>query len=194
MSKVKALANSTEFEPQASSLRWAAIREDYIAQNMRREKGQPAYRLPQLAAAHKVNYHYLRQICGTQKWNAELKRRVEERTRAATETLKGVSLFNELEIRTRQATYARLASSLAHKKLLSIKDDDVKKLTIKDAIELLKIGLGEERQALGIGDTVRVPQTTEERVLSDSQLFAVARRVIELRQHDDGVYSTDASS
>jgi hypothetical protein len=191
--KVYALANSTEFEPQAGSLRWDAIREDYISQNLVRQKGQPAYTFRKLADAHKVSYNYLRQIAATQKWNDALKDRIEERKRQAVERIQGVALFDEIEIRTRQASYARLASSLAFKKLQSIKEKDVSKLSVKDAIELMKLGLSEERIALGIKDGSEPPPAADQRLLSDAQVFAVARRVIELKRGDDGSYGTDAA-
>lgn len=189
--KVLALQNSTEFEPQAGSLRWEAIKEDYISQNLVRQKGQPAYDLRKLAEAHKVSYHYLRQIAGKQKWNQQLKDRIEERKRKAVEAIQGVALYDEIEIRTRQASYARLASSLAYRKLQSIKDADVKKMSVKDAIELMKLGLAEERVALGLKDGSEPPPPADQRLLSDAQVFAVARRVIELKRGSDGSYSAD---
>lgn len=191
--KIKALQNSTEFQPQAGSLRWEGIKEDYISQNLVRQKGQPAFNFKDAAAAHKVSYHYLRQIAATQKWNQQLKERIEERKRTAIANIQNVSLYDEIEIRTRHASYARLASSLAYQKLNGLKKADIGKMSIKDAIELLKIGLSEERVALGIRDGSEPPPPAEQRTLSDTQVFAVARRVIELKRGDDGSYSPDAA-
>ena len=191
--KVHALAKSPEFQPQAGSLRWEAIKEDYIAQNLTRAKGQPAFNLRKLAEAHGVSYHYVRQIAATQKWNKQLKERIEQRKQEAVANITGVALFDEIEIRTRQATYARLASSLAYQKLSEMTKEDIKKLSVRDAIELLRIGLTEERVALGIKDTGAPPPATEERQLSDQQVFAVARRVIELKRGQDGSYGTEPS-
>jgi hypothetical protein len=189
--KVHALAKSTEFEPQAGSLRWTAICEDYIAQNLARQKGQPAYNLKRLAEAHGVSYHYLRQIAATQKWNDLLKARIEERRAKAVEQIQGVALYDEIEIRTRQASYARLASSISFKKLNGLSDDDIKKISIRDAIELMRIGMSEERAALGIKDGSEPLPPTEGRTLSDEQVFSVARRVIEMRRDGDGSFSED---
>jgi hypothetical protein len=189
--KVRALQKSTEFEPQAGSVRWDVIREDYIAQNLVRAKGQPPYNLKALSAAHGISYHYIRQIAGTQKWNKLLKERVEERNRQAVEQITGVALFDEIEIRTRQATYARLASSIAHAKLNGLDQNDIKKLSVRDAIELLRIGLAEERTALGLDKGGTPPAQPEDRSLSDQQVFAVARRVIEMRRGDDGSFSPE---
>ena len=192
--KVHALAKSTEFQPQAGSLRWEAIKEDYIAQNLTRAKGQPAFNLRKLAEAHNVSYHYVRQIAATQKWNKQLKERIEQRKQEAVASITGVALFDEIEIRTRQATYARLASSLAHQKLSGMTVEDIKKMSVRDAIELLRIGLTEERVALGIKDIGGTPPPPEaERQLSDQQVFAVARRVIELKRGQDGSYGADSS-
>ena len=178
----------------AHGSKWALIREDYLAQNLRRAKEDPSYTLKQCAEAHGVSYQYIRKVASDQGWADMLRERADELRREALARMQGVALFDELEIRTRQATYARLASSLAYRKLQSLGEADVKALSIKEAIELMRIGLTEERQALGIGDVVRVPdgpRDDESRVLSDTQVFAVARRVLELRRNDDGSYGTD---
>jgi len=192
--KSKTKAPPAEFEPQANSLRWDAIREDYIAQNMARQKGQPAFTYKDTAAAHDVSYPYLRQIAAKQNWNRMLKQRVSERAKEVAERIQGVALFDEIEIRTRHATYARLASSLAHARLSGMKRDDIAKMSVKDAIELLRIGLTEERTSLGIKDGSQPPPQAEQRTLSDSQVFAVARRVIELKRGSDGSYGADTGT
>lgn len=177
-------------------VQWTLLREDWLAQNLRRKKGDPPYNYKQLAAAHDVSYLRVRQVAAQQNWQGLLKERQRELEEQAQEHLKGVALFDEIEIRTRQATYARLASSLAEKKLRSLDEKRIAKMSIKDAIELMKLGLTEERQALGIGDTVRIPTGGSEhaKVLSDQQVFAVARRVMELRRHEDGSYGPDTVS
>lgn len=183
--------------PQATSVvtikgqkRWDLIGEDFIAQNLSRAKDDPPYTLKDCANAWGISYTLIRQMSSKHKWAVKLKERIETLRLATQERLQDVALFDELEIRTRQATYARMASSLAYKKLAGLDDKAIAKMSIKDAVELLKLGLGEERQALGIGESMRLsnPNGNGQPALSDGQVFAVARRVLEMRRTSDGTY------
>lgn len=170
--------------------RWELIKEDWIAQNLRLMPGEPAYTLKQLAAAWGIAYVVIRQMSSKHKWGPQLKERLAKLQEETHARLHEVALFDEIEIRTRQATYARLASSIAFQKLQTLDEKAIKNMSVKDAVELLKIGLGEERQALGIGDVVATPKSPEDRaVLSEKQVFAVARRVLEMRKQADGSYA-----
>ena len=193
------MTKETSEAPQSTSVvaikgqkRWDLMCEDFIAQNLRLTKDDPPYTLKDCAAAWGVSYPLLRQKAATQKWNIQLKERLERLRLEAQEKIQNIALFDEIEIRTRQATYARHASLIAYQKLKGLDEKAIAKMSIKDAVELLKIGLSEERQALGIGDTLRVPPAPgqgDKPVLNERQVFAVARRVLEMRKLDDGSYA-----
>jgi hypothetical protein len=174
-----------------TSAQWEAVCEDYIAQNLVRGPGKP-YSLADCAKAHGLNYDWVRQVAARDKWKRKLKARVEEVKQKAVEQITEAAVFDEREVRVRQATVAKLASSLAYKRLAALTEKEIKELSISECIALIKVGLVEERQALGLGDvyTANTNNGQSGDQMSDAQVFAVARRVIQMKQNS-GVYSAD---
>ena len=64
----------------------------------------------------------------------------------------------EIEIRQRQAQIARFLTDKALRRLINLPPEQ---LTKKEAIELVRLGLGEERKALGLPDKQEVNSTLE---------------------------------
>ena len=140
---------------------WSVAKLDYITENLHRAGRGDPYTLKDVAAKWGVSYGQARNIAGRDKWNAELAQREKERNNKALEKVQTYEQFNEAEIRSRQARYSRLAMGKAMQRLAAL---DPATLTVKEAIELLKLGLVEERKALGLPDafTFTPPPQNEE--------------------------------
>ena len=128
----------------------------FITENLDPRRETP-YTLKMLSEDLGLSYGHLRNHSSKGKWTDELET---ERQRLQIETVHEIHAaerVNEIEIRGRQANFARLAMNKA---ILRIQDLDPKDLTAREAIELLRLGLTEERKALGLIDTVTyaVPQ------------------------------------
>lgn len=126
---------------------WSVAKVDFLTQNLRREAGGKPYTLRDVAEKWGVSYGQVRNVAARDKWNQELAQQKEARAKAAVQSVQTYEQYNEAEIRSRQARYARLAMGKAMQKLNSV---DPAKLTVKEAIELLRLGLVEERKALGM--------------------------------------------
>lgn len=163
----------------SNKIKWAALRDDYIAQNLSRREDDPPYTLKRHAEIHDLNYTYLRARAGRERWSTLLKEELDKKRSEVMERIGESAIINEIEIRTRHCTYARKASSLAYERLNSMTAKDISKLSIRDAVDLLKLGLDEEKKALGLEDGASTgTKEGTSRVLTDAQVFAVARQVI----------------
>jgi hypothetical protein len=108
----------------------------------------------------------------------------------AVEAVKQLSIVNELEVRLRQATISRQA---INKALAAIDGIDPSKLDVKDAIALLRLGLENERKALGIPDNVRfeMPKDAGGEQTAVVEAMDLIRRIKEKRKAIEGEYSVD---
>lgn len=184
-------ATSTEvgLTKAANKVKFAIAKEDFIAQNLARQPGEPPYTLRQIAEVYNISYNYLRIIAAKEKWSTELEARLEDKKRQAGERIQRQAVLDEIEIRTRQATYARFASELAIRRLKLLDGKDIKQLSVRNAIELLKVGLAEERNVVMVGEPIQPPLEGDAGPgLTDDQVFAVAARIIETHQNPSGVY------
>jgi len=126
-------------------------------------------------------------------WSTQLEERISKQSKEVAVRLEESTMFNELEVRVRHALQAKLMSDIGSKRLNMLTDEDIQKISLQDAVFLLRSGISEERKALGLdtesGEPGIAPVTA--RVLSDDQVFAVARRVTNMKKDENGVYSVD---
>jgi hypothetical protein len=94
-----------------------------------------------------------------QGWMNLLRERMTSHQQTTLDTLNTLVVVNEVEIRQRQARFAREAIDKAIEGLRTL---DAKKMSTKDAIGLLRVGLQEERRALGLIDKVTYETTSDE--------------------------------
>jgi len=141
----------------AKQINWTTLRSDYFAENMRQDKQQP-FSLKKLSVRWKVAYKTVRNKASIEQWNEELQEKIAEQQACIINRVQTVQIETEIEIRQRQANTARFLQDKALRKLATISSDD---LTTREAIELAKLGLGEERKALGLADRYEVSHSVE---------------------------------
>lgn len=127
---------------------WTPIKTDFMTENLIRDRQSP-FSLKELASKWHLSYRTVRNHAHKEKWGDELRQRVFEMNRKSLDVVQEQRSFDEAEVRTRQADAAREMLDLALSKLRTIRPQDLSK---KEAIELLRIGLNEERRALGLAD------------------------------------------
>lgn len=129
-------------------LDWEDIREEFIEQNL--IERDTRFTLKQVAAYYGVNYGTLRNRASNEKWADELEQRRASQQRLITEKLREArGVFNEIELRVRQA---RFAQSMQQKAMLKLTALQPKDFTVKDAIDMMRLALVEERKAVGLPD------------------------------------------
>lgn len=127
---------------------WDSIREEYIQQNLIERENR--FTLKQVALFYGINYGTLRNHAGKESWANELEQRRTAQQMQITEKLKEArGVFNEIELRVRQARFAQSMQQKAMLKLQSLQPDD---FTVKDAIDMMRLALVEERKAIGLPD------------------------------------------
>jgi hypothetical protein len=142
-----------------TAINWADIRDEYIEQNLVQED---KWTLRQVSELYSINYGTVRNHAAKEGWNAALEgRRASDRANALEILKEAKGVFNEVEVRVRQSRFGRRMAALGMQKLANLDADD---LTIPQAIEMLRVGMGEERRALGMPDRfefVGIPGTEE---------------------------------
>jgi hypothetical protein len=144
---------------KAVEVNWADIREEYIEQNLSVDH---RWSLRQVAELYGLNYGTVRNKAADEGWNQQLEnRRVSSRVTALEALREAKGIFNEIEVRVRQARFGRDMTTKGMQKLANV---DPEKLTIPQAIEMARVGMDQERRALGMPDRyefIGIPGTEE---------------------------------
>jgi len=121
----------------------------YLKENLY-ERDRP-YTLEDVSKHFGVTYGYIRNKASKHKWNVVLHDILMRRQKESASASQELQVVSEVEIRMRQARFARLAMNKAILKIQAIQPDT---LTVREAMELLRLGLQEERRALGLIESV----------------------------------------
>jgi hypothetical protein len=153
---------------------WEHVRLEYLHLNLKADAqdGTPPTSLKVMAQKYGLNYGTLRNKAAEEDWNGQLALMRAAAKEATTASVVHLTLQNEIEIRTRQVNYGRLAQDIAMERLLQL---DPSQLTPKETIELLKLGTDLERKAAGLeGEYRGQPQTS----LKDNQTREAVRQTL----------------
>lgn len=178
---------------------WHTVRELFISRNVHPETTGQRYTLKDVADDFSITYGSVRNVASREKWDEQLKeaintreiavnKRIEQEKQHVQNALQKEEINKEVTVRHRQATVARMLQSKAAGKLTNLNPQD---LTIREAIDLMRLGIIEERKALGIADKYEV--TAREEPVSPAHLQstkarAILGRVINLVEQKAGVY------
>lgn len=136
---------------------WLAVKADYFTENLTPgEEGQ--FTLKALASRWKIAYKTVRNRASTEKWAKELRLKITEQRVSILQRVQDGMAETEAMVRQRQAQVARFLLDKALHRLMAIPPEQ---LTKREAIELVKIGLTEERKALGLADRQEVNRIME---------------------------------
>ncbi len=125
---------------------WRTIKIDWIAKNLR--VGQKRFTLKQVAKKWNVAYGTVKNKAYRDGWRGQLADSISDRDKRSLKEVRDRAMWDETEVRLRQARMARVAMAKA---LKYIKASD---LSLNQAFRLLKLGLEQERRALGIPDVM----------------------------------------
>jgi len=139
-----------------TKINWWEVKEVWIQSHLQ----NAPMSLRDVAKKFKFEYNTIRNKSSAEKWKDELENRLREyeaivtkkmhdRTNAVLDKLNEEFVGNELEIRQRHASVSRGIQAKAVKKLSSM---PIEELSARDAIAMLKLGIDEERRALGLPD------------------------------------------
>lgn len=168
---------------------WEFLRETFINQNLVERDGP--YTLKMLAEDHALSYSSLQNKAAKEGWMKLLDDAREVSAKKSRGAIERSRVFNELEVRVRQATYGNLAQSKAAVRLQAVQPED---LSIREAIDLLRYGAELERKALAMPDhfvyTDATPDTEGDFTLGKAQkvLDKLLGDVIEMVEAEDGSF------
>lgn len=127
---------------------WGAAKAHFIATNLEPGREKP-YTLKELAADWDVSYDSVRDHSAKEGWSQELTDAVADRDSKAIALLAEDSSFDEYEVRSRHATVGRFMIARGVAKIQTIEPEQ---LSIKEAIEMTRLGIEMERKSVGIKD------------------------------------------
>jgi hypothetical protein len=150
--------------PKKQHSSWREIKDEWM---LSRLAGKPVS-VAELAKRYNISEGTIRNRSSSEKWSAELSDRMEsqeavlsramvERSEAALEELRRDFIGSEIEVRRRHAIMARGMQLKAVQRLTLLPPDQ---LSARDALAMLKLGLDEERRALGYAETYVAPKST----------------------------------
>lgn len=129
---------------------WELVKHIFIHRNLNADLTMPVT-YAHLAAEFGISESAIKYHAAKEKWTDLLASLRKERESVVKAMHRVYEVIPEMQVRARQAEFARVA---AQKALERIQDLDAQKLTVKEAVLLLRLGLQEERRAMGIPDVL----------------------------------------
>ncbi len=158
-------------------INWVLLREEWIVQNLV-ERPTP-YSMADLARAHGIPPQTVRVRAVREDWAGQLEERRGQRGEQVRGMLEPSDVFSELNVRVRQATYARVAQDIAIRRLRELTDAELRMTSLSSIAELLRLGLAEERRAIALPDTFTFDPSGEDEDLTPADLRRLVREFIE---------------
>jgi len=155
--KVKEKAKTKRRVKVKGKFNWSAMRRKYFRKNLSDSGEKYTYQM--VADELGTTYGTVVNRAFKEKWSKRLEELKINKAERSIEFVLNAGVIDETEIRLRQMNISRAALKVATDKLASIHAED---LTIAQAIDLLKLGLTEERKAVGISDKVEFVGTLQD--------------------------------
>jgi len=156
-----------------------------LTTNLNPQNEKP-YTLRKVADAWGLQYGTVRNHASNDGWNEELQTAAAKQSAEVVKIAQDHFIYDEVEIRRRQANIAKFAMAKAVERLRNL---TLNELSPREAIELLRLGLVEERKALGM------PEKYEFATLNDDEAdFTIGKaqglisQIIGLIENKDGEY------
>ncbi|GMW07796.1 MAG: hypothetical protein AMXMBFR8_25920 [Nevskiales bacterium] len=160
------------------------LREEYLNQNI--VERQTPYTMADLARAHGIPAQTVRVRAVRENWPGQLEERRRQRGEQVRGMLAPTDVFSELSVRVRQATYARVAQDIAIRRLRELTDAELRMTSLGSIVELLRLGLAEERKAIALPDTFKFDPAGDDEDLTPADLQRMIRRFIEIVDAEEG--------
>ena len=186
--------NTTVVTPtQKKQTGWRDLREQWLEQNLM-ERPSP-YSLKNLAEDNKnYTYGHIRNVAAKQGWSSLLKNAREVKDWKVSAAINTSRVFNEVEVRTRQAGYAMRAQAKAIDSLMKTE----LQLTADQAIKLLQISSNMELKALGFADKyIYMGDDVADgvaQVMTPEKLKGILMHHLEAHLGQEGTYTIEAEA
>jgi len=206
---VKALKNTKEAKlvenPPSKKMRtgsrilWGKLKKEFMTRNLSSDD-EDHISASMLAAEYGLVIKTVQNRAAKEKWYGELRDLRELVTTDVKDTIfpdqqavvtriKADAINEEVAVRRRHLVIARNVLVKASMKLKNIKPED---LTIREALDFMKLGITEERRALGIPDetsiTLHQEENTEE--LNFGTANSVIGEILDIMKDDNGDYTS----
>ena len=168
---------------------WEIAFQHWLSENLKRDRKIP-YIYKDAAKRFGVAEKTVRMHASKDNWQQKLNEKLREQNQELISKIQEQELNTEAEIRHRQADLSRKLVDMAMTKLKSICPHE---LTVKQAIDLARLGLVEERKALGLPDKYEVTNrnqlsgdfiSVEARIQSFERIDALSNRLLEYMGKD----------
>lgn len=138
---------------------WAAIREDYLVQNLDKSKTRK-YSINALAKTWGVTRKSIDRHAKAEDWEGELRRRTKAISDARIDIVQDSIIEEQRKIRKRHAMVAKGVISRAAERLAKLKKTEISKLTVDQMIKMLAFGFTAEREAHGMPKFIQIQDVT----------------------------------
>lgn len=135
-----------------NKINWDVVYLHWLSENLRIDRVSP-YLYKDLAKKFNIAEKTVRTHAAKGKWQNKLNEKLLEQKQEIVSKVQAQQIVSEAEIRLRQAEISQKMIDKAMVKFESISSED---LSVKQAIELIKIGMVEQRKALGLPDKYEV--------------------------------------
>ena len=167
----------------AKVIPWEKLKADYLSENLKQK--EKTFTLKELATRWNIPYKTIRNRSSLDGWNDQLNQKLQEQHVAVVSQISEEAVLDELEIRTRQQAITRVVLDKALRRLEMVSPED---LTKREAIELLRLGLIEERKAAGLADRYEMATGiigssftgVDERLKNHRRIEMLAMRVLDV--------------
>lgn len=156
---------------------WKLLQLSWMQRNLMRDLAKP-YTYAELGEEFNIPHKTIRNRAAKEKWQDRLAAEREKIEQQILSTILASRVESEAEVRQRQA---HIAKSLVDKALTKIKETKVENLSLRQAIEILKFAMPEERKALGLSDKYEGPNIQEKPV---GEYLTVEERKQRMQQAD----------
>lgn len=141
-------------------VKWDVIKQAYLSRNIERKEKEDPVTLGMLAIEFNVIYGTLRNKASEGKWHDELRTHISEVNEKVLDTVIEITVEEEVKVRTRQARIGRSISSVGLKVITEKSEDELKLMSMRDALTYVKTGVDIEFRALGLPDRYEFKDTT----------------------------------
>ena len=146
----KAKAPPGPLDAPNATVSWKQLKADWLSRNLdptREEK----YTLKDVALEYSLSYNHVKKMASQNDWTKTLKTcKAQIEAEAAKKFIEGLAV-SEADIRLRQH---KVSAAMIEKAFAALQAIDPATISTKDATQLMRLGLTQERAAVGLADRI----------------------------------------
>jgi hypothetical protein len=160
---------------RGNKINWQSIKNEWVSL----KANGSAISLREFSKRHGTRYEYMRIMSSKNKWAAAVEDRIKdiekrvsdqliERSADAITSVRQALASDESEVRER---HAKMSKEMQRKAISRLREIPPEQLTAREAIDLLRISMEQERRALGIPDEQRLEVKGHLTVSREQEIF-----------------------